>query len=391
MNELTLHAVKCLDDEDRRGDECRLVVRSDDRIVGVYRRNMDDGDTWPLGLRFLYEDNCSITLHDEETLKPDDSLGQIRLGPAGREHSTIVQIQDDPDALYEVSYTMAPVAASRLAAADRAIADWKGHRQAGPWDNMPRNLIIGQVEARVRDPKLIRQQGASLCGPIAVLYELARVQPERYVRMCREMWQTGKLEMMGETIDAPRGLLEDGIGRGMEEVDWMMAATIRNEENSIARVRSDSFNGLSGYTLSGAMKTWSRGLLGATAVQDISTERGGELAAIRRADEIVTAGGSAFLQIEAAMIKGGSDRRHMYNHWVAYDGGLVEKDDQIKFRVYSWGRVYDLEMSVQRFKDTFHGTVVASGIPHVGSFIPMLDLSASVILDRSHLWRDVLR
>ncbi|BFM07652.1 hypothetical protein [Halioxenophilus aromaticivorans] len=105
-----------------------------------------------------------------------------------------------------------------------------------------------------------------------MFYELARTNPTHYIQLAREIFETGYLPLIGNTIDVPDGLREDHAGGEMEAADWILAATIRNDANAILRVRSDQIGGARGYTLSRAMMDWSTQVLGMTYVEDISTE-----------------------------------------------------------------------------------------------------------------------
>ena len=151
------------------------------------------------------------------------------------------------------------------------------------------------------------------------------------MQLARELFETGYLPLIGNTIDVPDGLQEDNIGGGMPAVDWMFAATLRNDANAALRVRSHLLGGLRGASLSGAMMDWSREVLGMTQVEDISTETGGEMEAIRRAGEVVDSGGHAFLQVEAAQMLRGGDDRHHYDHWLPLTAGPFIDGDEISF------------------------------------------------------------
>jgi len=129
----------------------------------------------------------------------------------------------------------------------------------------------------------------------------------------------------------------------------MFAATLRNDANAVLRVRSNLLGGVRGYSLAGAMMDWSRKVLGMTEVEDISTETGGEIAAIRRAGQIVDGGGHAFLQVEAApLLRGGEDRDH-YDHWLPLTAGPSFDGDAISFASYSWGQEVCVQVSVATF------------------------------------------
>lgn len=46
------------------------------------------------------------------------------------------------------------------------------------WMFMKRSQLVPQLRARLRDPGIIQQNPTGLCGPLAVVVELARRRPE---------------------------------------------------------------------------------------------------------------------------------------------------------------------------------------------------------------------
>src|SRR5262245_21978427 len=50
------------------------------------------------------------------------------------------------------------------------------------WDDIDRAHVVSQLRDRIRDPGIMRQNPTSLCGPFAIIMELARRRPVRYVK-----------------------------------------------------------------------------------------------------------------------------------------------------------------------------------------------------------------
>lgn len=352
MPVISLQTLHCYETEDRRWDDCRLDITPDNEPTYSLRRNMSEDEIWELGQEVPFADSVSVRLWDLDR-GPDDHLGTVRmdttLGP-GR------AVFDLDDAHYEMTYS---VSDDTRSAKEIALAGLDGSTSPGVWTHISSDVFKSQIAARVEQPEIIDQASAPLCGPIVVVYELARTNPARYVQLARELFETGYLPLIGNTIDVPAGLLEDNIGGGMPAVDWMFAATLRNEANAVLRVRSDLLGGVRGYSLAGAMMNWSQQLLGMTETEDISTETGGEMEAIRRAGGVVDSGGHAFLQVEAApLLEGGADRHH-YDHWLPLTAGPFVDGDQISFATYAWGATKCVEVDVDTFCESFHGVVIA--------------------------------
>lgn len=353
MPVISIQTLHCYETEDRRYDDCRLDITPDDEPIYSLRRNLSEGDIWELNREISFAETVSVRLWDEDR-RTDDHLGTVRIdastGPGG-----VAFVLDG--AHYEMAYTVSDDSRS---AQEIAWAGLNRSTSPGVWTHISSSLFKSQIEARLENPEIIDQAQAPLCGPTVVVYELARANPARYAQLARELFETGYLPLIGNTIDVPRGLREDNIGGGMAAVDWMFAASLRNNANAVLRVRSHLLGGLRGSSLSGAMMDWSRQLLGMTEVQDISTETGGEMAAIRRAGEVVSSGGHAFLQVEAnPLLRGGEDRHH-YDHWLPLTLGPFIEGNEIQFGTYSWGATRCVQVDIDTFCESFHGVVIAS-------------------------------
>jgi hypothetical protein len=152
------------------------------------------------------------------------------------------------------------------------------------------------------------------------------------------------------------------------QVDWMIAATIREQENVFEDL--DDGRGIEGMTLPGAMERWVRDILGLRS-QLFECYHTDELQALQVARGAVDAGGVCFMLVDAnLLIDGGDDdesdmhwrqARHVArrpvgalgssmhskddawppDHWVVYLGDLTPPDpserDQIDLRVWCWG------------------------------------------------------
>ncbi len=353
MPVLSLETIHCYETEDRRYDDCRLDITSDSEPTYSLRRNMYEDGRWEVERAVSFNDSVTLVLWDEDRRR-DDRLGTVQIDT----RSTSGQARFTLDgAHYELDY--------QVSTDDRNAQEitWDGLRRSGNrgvWPQFGYETIKRQLEARVANPYTIDQAQAPLCGPTVAVFELARTNPNRYLQLARELFETGYLPLIGNTIEVPEGLREDATGGGMAEIDWMFAATLRNDANALLRVRSDLLGGVRGATLSGAMQDWSRQLLGMTRVEDISTETGGELDAIRRAGEVVANGGHAFLQVEARpLLRNGSDRLH-YDHWLPLLSEPGIRGNQIAFATYSWGESICVDVDLDTFRDSFHGVIIAS-------------------------------
>ena len=172
-------------------------------------------------------------------------------------------------------------------------------------DHIDRAPVVEQIRDRLRDPGIMRQKPTDLCGPFAIILELARRRPVRYVKGADELLTSGKLTTPSGTIEAEEDLRERPVPKGkLTDVDWLYAATIRDDENITEDV--DDGEGLEGLTLWGAMAEWTRELLGLDSHWE-TCFHSGELDALLTAQSAINAGGVAFLLVDANLLHDGGD------------------------------------------------------------------------------------
>jgi hypothetical protein len=227
---------------------------------------------------------------------------------------------------------------------------------------------------------------------------LARRRPAEYVRAVTSMLVTGKWSTIGGLVIAAEQELRDEPlpGAPLGAADWILAATMRDASNIHEDVDDDA-NGLETITLWGAMSEWTQHCLGLKYHWETCFNEG-ELTAIKRAQQDVSAGGVAFLLIDADMIQNyapgepqDEEEEEMYwrrrihvagqplgdfpntwthskddnfppDHWVIFLGPLVlGRDGSINLRVWSWGREYEIKGTASSFGEYLYAVV--TGVP----------------------------
>jgi hypothetical protein len=261
------------------------------------------------------------------------------------------------------------------------------------WDHMERQVIVAEIRDRLRDPMIIDQHPTGLCGPMSVVMEFARRAPLRYVLAVKEILETGKLTCpTGRVIEAEEELRQEPkIVGNIGQVDWLLAATMRDDENIWEDV-DDNANGLESMTFWGEQRDWVRDLLDLPNGGWETCFNWGEVDCMKQAQEAVNAGGVAFFLIDSNLLKdGGSDdeeemrwRRSIHtarkppsplsgevhskdddfppDHWVAYLGGLnlgddPDDNDAVSIRLWSWGREYVVTGTVGAFTEYLYAVV----------------------------------
>lgn len=364
MKQITLEQLYCTTTEDWLGsDECRLEVYNDGELHFAYRHDLNNGETWPLAASLLFTTECRLRLFDEDGDFPgddDDALGIVAIGASDVQHATATFTQDDAD--YTITYSVidrGDIVATDLATF--AIDQFEASTAPSMWPNISKPALIQQLRDRRWNALNINQKSSNFCGPTSIVYELARTQPRRYVDLCRQLYETGGFWSRTKRIDAPQDLRNTAAGQNMDAADWMLIATMRNQENALFGVSPDS-SGVSsqieGMTTHWEMEGWTGEILLKDNVANSTTFLWGELDAIRYADQVWNAGGSAFVMVNALLYNAaGGFVPPWPDHWVVYAGGLNESGGNVSFNTYTWGNVYPVNVTADHFDNCMFGIV----------------------------------
>ena len=256
------------------------------------------------------------------------------------------------------------------------------------WPHLSRATMVHEISDRLRDPLIMEQNPTGLCGPFAILVCLARDNGPRYVDMARDLIETGRyICPTGRIIEAEEELRQQPKSPGaIGEVDWLLATTLRDDENIWEDVDDDA-NGLESMTFWGEQRGWIRDVLDLSDGGWETCFSWGEKDCMKKAEAAVEVGGVAHLLIDANLLKdGGSDNEEdMWfrssahsarsepgrfpatsthskdddfppDHWVAYLGGLnlaadPADGDPVDLMVWSWGRRYRVTGTVGSFTE----------------------------------------
>lgn len=124
--------------------------------------------------------------------------------------------------------------------------------------------IVDDLDQRVGLPWEINQGGASLCGPAAFMYCLAKDAPELYAQYVFDLYVTGKAKINDLIVEPSSACKSASIvatnRRGLETrriagVDWIALASLRDAKNRFLRQKSVSSDA-AGITLPKALSAW---------------------------------------------------------------------------------------------------------------------------------------
>ena len=256
--------------------------------------------------------------------------------------------------------------ANLIQAALEAIDGFAESSAPSAWASLDKATIVADVRSRVNDPFQISQGGQPFCGPAAVLFELVRKQPLRYVRICQSLFETGYFQATSHWISAPNELRQASRGElRMSQADWMVLATLRQSENLLFPVEPnapDMIRNLAGMTKSWEMRGWIKEILGYRKSEYYHAYLMNDVSALNQAAAAIQAGGVAFALITAeGMLQTNPPPIPFPSHWIALLGNVSVANSQVSFDIYTWSKKLHLDLDLSSFKKYFWAAV--TGIP----------------------------
>ena len=336
MRKITLNSMRCHDTEDWGEDELRLDIAADGTGQGSLRRDMDEGETWNIRRSYTFDRNVTLRLFDEDR-GPDDHLGTATIGGTPR-RGTARFNRDGAD--YVLRYTVEDVPDTK--SAHDLLDDFRRSTARGVWPRLSKQQVLADMQSNLANPYEVRQTATPMCGQAAIVFELVRRSPERYVALCRELFEEGCMTLDGGTVRASSRLKNSGAASRYQQADWMLMAAMREDDNEIFDVSRERGQFVNGVTTPWEMKNWTRLLLGCGQTSYTSTLVWGELDALREANRAIRQGGVAFLMVHGDIVHSKRPALDIPTHWIAFLGNLSIQErwgwdnGQVRFDAFSW-------------------------------------------------------
>lgn len=120
----------------------------------------------------------------------------------------------------------------------------------GAFSHIDRNIFCFQLALRVRRPKIIDQDQTTLCGPVALVVDVAKRDPVRYARMALDLFETGRA-YWGTKELAPGIIIRQGYNQFTPKADYVVLASVRDAWAII--LESDTMRNIFTLTKPGAL------------------------------------------------------------------------------------------------------------------------------------------
>ena len=346
---LQVLGIECIEPEEFL-DEIHVLLRKDTTTGPVssefrrYSAGLGAGDT-PFYSNFTINFKTFASVQ----LLEDDWSGDVNLGSfivtggpdeLNQVFTRTIKYKHDggfwgfsSDATYNVTCTVTKLTAADAVAAEiQAFATSPKALTSKAWQGSGLKLsdIITEIKDRVLQPNnytastdartgayLVRQGLMPWCGPAAILFELIRRRPLFYVKLCRELWESGTLiGSVSHNISSTARSFKKFTSKKEandwydkktksnlipDDVDWMVMLSMRDSTGVEAAP-----NYLFRFTTMWEMKLWTIELLGFPASKvHVDSYKWysawayfdwGELGGMKEAGKAVNSGGVGFLR-----------------------------------------------------------------------------------------------
>lgn len=401
--EVQLIRLECLETEDITGsDDLSLDIFPDREYENSLKFRLNEGQSKTIGSKgkFHYKHRISLLLYEHDSVDPDDFLGKITISSRDPgEHK--IRFKGD-DAKYDLHYKV--ITKYHFPETAQEIVEAFRHRTSRPvWTKIQRNEVADQLKERIDTPKLIDQGPSAFCGPAAVLFEMARHMPRRYIQMVIDLYENGSWKSASGTIKAPQDLLreeiyiktyDNGNKRETPAADWIALTSMRDSANDLFSLDEpdDVDSDIQAFAMTTEVAAWCPQLLGwrntdiytttqfahlgfkmpkLTVIFDITeflfgVFSGDAIDGFRVAKKTLNQGGAAMLLINSDLLKHivddsdnpgdpGFFRRLLPNvstHFVSlYDNTAnISHSNRVTLKLFTWGDTKDIEISEEGFE-----------------------------------------
>jgi hypothetical protein len=258
------------------------------------------------------------------------------------------------------------------------VEQWSHKALWDVWVGFTREDFFNDLKWRIAYPEKIMQSVTNLCGPAALAYVLARDYPREYAQSVLELYFNHRTYLAGaaivgtKLIETPWDIIRYDIGpSGMSGADWVLLASLRNQDNWWF-----DYHRLPPWLLSdkwfcattaGQMEMWLRQLGYQHVIEETSLVFCEGLDSAFQASRYRDNGYQVFLCVNHQLLQWDhcNEWSPYADHWIALtspinifiDYGVA---DFLNFTAFSWGRICEVKMlPKESFLKNYYGYVAA--------------------------------
>lgn len=231
------------------------------------------------------------------------------------------------------------------------LENFRNSTAPSKWPEIDKDQLVEDMKDRICDPIKVNQKGSDLCGSASIVYELVKRDPKNYIRICRNLYETGSFKSNNENYKASRNLRNSEIYEDLATADWMLMATLTEEANIFLNNMDADSGPLAMMATPRAIRKWLKDILLFSKVkQKIAVFN--EYEVLEEAKRACNNGGVAIILVNLKLFDDVRlpDRRLVPNHYVSYDCCLRKTRHRRYFKCYTWGRIEPLNVAKRRFR-----------------------------------------
>jgi hypothetical protein len=233
------------------------------------------------------------------------------------------------------------------------------------WLKIKKDDLVTDLKDRLTTPDNIDTTVVNLCGPGAFFRCLVEDDPVMYVQAVINLYETNSALIGTRKFTASYSLRIAEPVAGMDQVDWVPLASLRDDENTV--LSYDSGEGdLSGLTMPSGLKKWFKQANYTDLTNKTNVFFVKDLNNIKTASSERSAGKRACLLINSDMLKTVTQNHKSFfpDHWVTLMSDVtVDTSNNLSMKVHSWGKIMPIPaqgtMSVNTFLKNYYGFVSA--------------------------------
>ena len=170
------------------------------------------------------------------------------------------------------------------------------------WLKIQKDQLVDGMKKRLDNPNLINTQVVNLCGPGAFFRCLAQDDPVMYVRAIISLYETNSGMIGSRKFSSSYSLRLADVPNGMDQVDWILLASLRDDENTLLRY-DDASGTLSGLTMPSGLAKWFGQANYTGVINETNLFFTKDLDHIKKASSLRARGNRVCLLIDANMLK----------------------------------------------------------------------------------------
>jgi hypothetical protein len=261
--------------------------------------------------------------------------------------------------------TIVPPRLSRRDQARALVNAFAARPGGGAFKHILRADVASGLLSRLDDPSLISQEQSSLCGPAALVFNMASNDPLAYVSYVISLFERGTGHVKKLEVKAGSDLRDYDPAGKIDPADWIPLASLRDSENFFFDYQSVD-NEFAGITLPGDMEGWFKKIGYRSVINDTNLMSDKDEKNIREADRLYKDDYWVCLFINDNMLR--ADRQNKgsmtASHWVVLTSDVTISNGTISFDVYTWGDGHRHvpaggPLTLDHFKDVYYGYVAA--------------------------------